>query len=54
MDGSRIFHKNDIVRGRKFWERETLTMADKPKRLKEFEEYDVTNRLDKCMIIGDD
>lgn len=41
------FHKNDIMRGRKFWKRDTLTISNTPEGLKEFEEYEVANRLEK-------
>lgn len=42
-----IFHKNDIVRGRKFWEREGFTITNTPDKLKELEKFEVTDRLDK-------
>lgn len=42
-----IFHKNDIVRGRKFWRRDSFSITNTPEKLKEFEKYEVTDRLDK-------
>lgn len=42
-----VFHKNDIVRGRKFWRRETFSITNTPKALKELEKWEVTDRLDK-------
>ncbi len=49
------FHKNDIVKYRigngyilkKFCDRETFTIPDNPEGLKEFEKYEVSDRLDK-------
>lgn len=42
-----IFPKNDTVRGRKFWRRDSFSVADTPKGLEEFQKYEVTDRLDK-------
>lgn len=42
-----IFHKDDIVRGIKFWRRETFSISNTPEKLKEFEKYEVTDRLEK-------
>lgn len=42
-----IFHRDDIVRGYPFWMRGSLNISDTPKQLKEFEKYDVTDRLEK-------
>jgi len=42
-----IFNKNDIVRGRKFWEREGFSIANTLKGLKEFKKSEVTDRLNK-------
>lgn len=41
------FHKNDIVRGRKFWRRDSLTITNTQEGIREFEEYEVTDRLKK-------
>jgi hypothetical protein len=41
------FHKNDIVRGRKFCERISFSIANTPKGLEEFEKYEVSSRLKK-------
>ncbi len=41
------FHKNYIVRGKKFCEFETFRITNTPEKLKELEKYEVTNRLDK-------
>lgn len=50
-----LFHKNDMVlQGRgscaskvKFWKRKSITIINTPKGIKRFEEWEVTNRLDK-------
>lgn len=42
-----IFHKNDVVRGRKFWRRESFSITNNPEKLKELEKWEVTNRLEK-------
>lgn len=41
------FHKNDIVRGKKFWRRETFSISNTLEGLKEFEKYEITDRLDR-------
>jgi hypothetical protein len=41
------FHKDDIVRGRKFCNFETFWILDIPQKLKELKNYEVTDRLDK-------
>ena len=41
------FHKDDIVRGRKFWRRDTFSITNTPEKLKELEKWEVTDRLDK-------
>lgn len=40
-----IFHKKEMIRGRKFWRRESLSIS--PKTLEEFKKYEVTDRLEK-------
>lgn len=47
------FHKNDIVRGRKFCEFVSLSITNKPEYLKEFEKYEVTDKLEKLKEICD-
>lgn len=42
-----IFHKNDMVRGRKFYEFIHFCIVNAPEKLKELESWEVTNRLDK-------
>lgn len=42
-----MFHRDDIVRGDPFWMRRSLNISDTSKRLKEFEKYEVTDRLEK-------
>lgn len=42
-----IFHKNDIIRERKFCKFENFGITNSPKKLKELEKYEVTDRLDK-------
>lgn len=46
-----IFHKNDIIRGREFWKRYSFTITITSERLKEFEEYEITDRLEKLKEI---
>ena len=46
-----VFHKEDIVRGRKFWMIDSFSINNTPKGLKELEKYEVTNRLDKLREI---
>ena len=41
------FHKDDIVGGKKFWRRDSFSITNTPKGLKEFEKYEITGRLDK-------
>lgn len=42
-----VFKKDDIVRGEPFWMRNSLSITNTPKYLREFEKFEVTNRLDK-------
>lgn len=42
-----MFHKNDMVRHAKFWRREGFIITNTPKKLKELEKYEVTDKLDK-------
>ncbi len=53
-----IFHKNDMIRkGRsnytkeKFWERYVFSITNTPEKLKEFERYEVRDKLDKLKKI---
>lgn len=46
-----IFHKDDIVRGRPIWMGNSLAITNTPECLKEFEKYEVTNRLNKLKEI---
>lgn len=54
-----IFHKDDMVRkGKggcaprvKFWKRDTFSITNTPEGLKEFEKWEVTDRLDKLKEI---
>ena len=48
-----IFHKNDIVRERKFWRRDSFSITNKPNHLKKFESYEASNRFDKLKDICD-
>lgn len=45
------FHKNDIVRDRKFSEFDTFSITNTPEKLKELEKYEFTNKLDKLKEI---
>lgn len=47
------FHKNDMVRGRKFWRRTAFTITNTQKGLKELEKWEVTGRLDKLKELFD-
>lgn len=42
-----MFHKNDMVRGRRFCEFEGFQVTNTPEKLKELEKWEVTERLDK-------
>ena len=42
-----IFYKNDMIRGRKFWRRDSIVITNTSLALIEFKEYEVTDRLDK-------
>lgn len=40
-----IFYKNDMVRGEKFWKRKGFVITNTPKKLKEFQNYELTDEL---------
>jgi hypothetical protein len=40
-----IFHKNDIIRGRIFWKRKGFVITNTPKKLMEFQDYELTDDL---------
>ncbi len=42
-----IFHKNDIIREKKFWQRETLIITNRPEYIAKFEKYEITDKLEK-------
>ncbi len=42
-----IYYKDDIVRGRKFWRRDSFPIANKPKYLEKLKEYEIKDKLDK-------
>ena len=46
-----IFHKNDIVRGYKFWRRDSFSITSTLYHLEEFEKYEITNKLEKLKMI---
>lgn len=48
-----MFHKDDIIRGEKFWMRDCITITNNHQKLIEFEEYEITNRLEKLKKICD-
>lgn len=48
-----IFHKNDIIRGRKFWRRDSIVITNTYMALIEFKNYEVTDRLDKLKELCD-
>lgn len=41
-----IFHKNDIVRGDKFWRRDSFTITDVPFKLEEFLDHELIEELE--------
>lgn len=45
------FHKNDIVRRRRFCEFVSFTITNRPEYLKELEKYEITDKLDKLKEI---
>lgn len=50
-----IFHKDDIVRGRKFWRRDSFSIINRPEYLAEFQKHEITDKLEKlkelCKIL---
>ncbi len=42
-----MYHKDDIMRGRKFWRREGFQITNKPKYLEKLKEYEIKDKLDK-------
>lgn len=46
-----MFHKDDIIRGSLLWMRNSLAITNSPKGLAEFNDFDVTNRLNKLKEI---
>lgn len=42
-----MIHKNEIVRGRKFWRRAAINITNRPRYLTEFNRYELINELDK-------
>lgn len=46
-----IFYKDDIVRGELFWKRYSLSITNTQKGLKEFEKFEVTDKLEKLKKI---
>lgn len=40
-----LFHKDDIIRGRKFYKREKFTITDRPEYIKEFEKHELIDEL---------
>ena len=46
-----VFYKNDIVKGRKFYKFESFIITNTPKKLKELEKWEVTDRLYKLKEI---
>lgn len=49
-----IFHKEDMIRGEIFWNRMSLWISNNSKGLEEFENYDVTNKLERLKKIIED
>lgn len=46
-----MFHKDQMVRGKKFFRRETFIIKNIPENLRELEKYEVTDRLDRLKEI---
>jgi len=42
-----MYYKDDIVRGRKFWRRDSFPITNKPKYLEKLKEYEIKDKLDK-------
>lgn len=40
-----IFHKNDIIRYKKFWRRESISISNSQMLLSEFQDYELTDEL---------
>lgn len=49
-----MFHKDDIIRGRKFWKRITLAISNKPKYILEFKKYEIADKLEKLKLLCKD
>lgn len=49
-----LFHKDDIIRGRKFWRRDSLSIINRPEYLAEFDKYEVTDKLEKLKELCND
>lgn len=46
-----IFHRDEIIMGMLFWARDRLTITNHPYSLEKYEQYDVTDRLEKLKEI---
>lgn len=42
-----LIHKDEIIRGRKLWERDSLSIINRPEYLAEFKKYEITDKLEK-------
>lgn len=49
-----IFHKDQMVRGKRFFRRKTFTVPNAPDILRELEKYEVTDRLGRIKEIYND
>lgn len=42
-----LIHKDDIIRGRKLWRRDSFSITNKPEYLAELKKYEITDKLEK-------
>lgn len=42
-----LIHKDDIIRGRKLWRRDSFSITNKPEYLTELKKYEITDKLEK-------
>jgi|CXWL01.1.fsa_nt_gi hypothetical protein len=47
-----LFHKDEIIRGKKFWIRNVLWITNKPRYLIEFNKYELRDELEKLISIN--
>ncbi len=46
-----LVHKDEIIRGRKLWRRDSLQILNRPKYLLEFKRFELTDKIEKLKDI---